>query len=213
MTRPTRLDPRYVNRSVTLPYGLTVSEVEQAVAETYRLFHGLNDYLVERGYRPLEDLLLGNSLSGIISEFLVKNIARVSATLEANLKVGGHPDLLPKGHYSSNFVLKGDEGIEVKCSIQKGGWQGHNPEECWLTVFRYTVGEQDNGGRVPLTFIEILCAKLMKSDWSFSGRRGASRRTPTASITAAGVEKLRSNFLYRLPGVGVGKHRWILAEQ
>ena len=58
----------------------------------------------------------------------MKNIARASMALEANLKVGGHPDLLPKGYYSSNLVLKGDEGIEVKASIQKGGWQGHNPK-------------------------------------------------------------------------------------
>jgi len=213
MDRPTRLDSRYVNRQVALPYGLTVGEVEEAVSETYRLFHGINDYLVGGGFRPLEELLLGNSLSGIISEFLVKNIARTSAALEVNLKVGGHPDLLPKGHYSSNLVLKGDEGIEVKASIQKGGWQGHNPEDCWLMVFRYTVGEQDSGELKPLTFVEILGARLTKSDWSFSGRKGASRRTPTASITATGVEKLRGNFVYRLPGVGVGRHRSVLAEK
>jgi hypothetical protein len=212
LERPTKLDSCYINQRVNLPYGLTVSEVEQAVAETYRLFHGINDYLVGGGFRPLEELLLGNSLSGIVSEFLVKNIARASLTLEANLKVGGHPDLLPKGYYSSNLVLKGDEGIEVKASIQEGGWQGHNPENCWLMVFRYAVGGQASGEVMPLTFVEILCAKLEKSDWSFSGRKGASRRTPTASITAAGVKKLRSNFLYRLPGVGVGEHRSILAE-
>ena len=212
MTRPTQLGPRYVNRRVVLPYGLSVEEVEKAVAETYRLFHGLNDFLQSSGFRPLEELLLGNSLSGIISEFLVKNMAKVSETLEANMKVGGHPDLLPKGHYSSNLVLRGDEGIEVKSSIQRGGWQGHNPEECWLMVFRYAIGEQDNGKSLPLTFVEILCAKLERSDWSFSGRKGASRRTPTASITASGVEKLRSNFLYRLPGVGIGRHRDILAK-
>ncbi len=120
----------------------------------------------------------------------------------ANLKVGGHPDLLPKGHYSSNLILKGDERIELKSSIQKGGWQGHNPEDCWLIVFRYIVGKQDDDRVVPLTFVEILCAKLTKKDWSFSGRKGASRRTPTASITTSGVEKLRSNFVYRLPGFG-----------
>lgn len=212
MTRPTRLDPHYINHRVVLPYGLKVTEVEEAIAETYRLFHGLNDFLQNSGFRPLEELLLGNSLSGIISEFLVKNIARASETLEANMKVGGHPDLLPKGHYSSNLVLKGDEGIEVKSSIQRGGWHGHNPEECWLMVLRYAIGEQDNGEFLPLTFVEILWAKLERSDWSFSGRKGTSRRTPTASITASGVEKLRSNFLYRLPGVGVGRHRDILAE-
>ncbi len=211
--RPTRLDPRYVNRSVNLPYGLTVAEVEKAVAETYRLFHGVNDYLVSGGFRPLEELILGNSLSGIVSEFLVKNIARVSETLEANLKIGGYPDLLPKGQYSSNLILKGDEGIEVKASIRRGGWQGHNPENCWLMVFRYAVGEQGKGMVLPLTFIEILCAKLKKSDWSFSGRKGASRRTPTASVTASGVEKLRKNFIYRIPNVGVGKHKTIIANR
>ena len=212
MTRPTKLDPRYVSPRVILPYELRVNEVEKAVAETYRLFHGLNDFLEGGGFRPLEQLLLGNSLSGIISEFLVKNIASASASLEANMKVGGHPDLLPRGHYSSNLGLKGHEGIEVKSSIQRGGWQGHNPEDCWLIVFRYAIGEQDKGESVPLTFLEILCAKLDRSDWSFSGRKGTSRRTPTASITASGVEKLRRNFLYRLPGVGIGLHRDILAE-
>jgi hypothetical protein len=207
-----QLESRYINRQVILPYELTAQEVEEAVAETYRLFHGLNDYLVQSGFRPLEELLLGNSLSGIISEFLVKNIARASATLEANLKIGGHPDLLPQGHYTSNLILKGDEGIEVKSSIQKGGWQGHNPEDCWLMVFRYAVGAQHNNEAVPLTFVEILCAYLTKAEWSFSGRTGASRRTPTASITSTGVEKLRENFLYRVPGVGVGRHGNILAE-
>lgn len=190
-----------------------VTEVEQAVAETYRLFHGLNDYLVRNGFRVLEDLLLGNSFSGILSEFLVKNIARGSSSLEANAKVGGHPDLLPKGHYPSLMIQKGNEGIEVKCSIQKGGWQGHNPEDCWLMVFRYIVGQQEDGDTVPLTFVEILCARLTKADWSFSGRKGDSRRTPTASITRTGVERLRDNFLYRLPDVGVGKYRATLAAQ
>lgn len=212
MTRATRFDPMYVNRSVSLPYGLTVEEVEEAVAETYRLFHGLNDFLLGAGFRPLEDLLLGNSLSGIISEFLVKNIARASGSLEANLKVGGHPDLLPAGHYSSNLVLKGEEGLEVKSSIRRGGWQGHNPEDCWLMVFRYTIGAERDGDRAPLTFVEVLCAELKRADWSFSGRKGASRRTPTASITSSGVEKLRSNFLYRIPGAGIGRHKGVLAS-
>ena len=78
-------------------------------------------------------------------------------------------------------------------------------------VFRYLVGKQADGTSAPLTFIEILCARLTDEDWSFSGRKGDSRRTPTASITTSGVEKLRSNFVYRVPDAGVGKHRNILA--
>ena len=213
MERLTQLDAAYINYNASLPYDLTVAEVSKAVSETYRLFNGLNDFLTTNGFRPMEELLLGNSFSGILSELLVKNIARVSSSLVANLKVGGHPDLLPKGYYDSNLILKGDEGIEVKTSIQKGGWQGHNPEDSWLLIFRYMVGMQDNNQTVPLTFLEILCAKLTKKDWSFSGRKGASRRTPTASITTSGVEKLRANFLYRVPGVGVGKYRDVLANR
>lgn len=79
--------------------------------------------------------------------------------------------------------------------------------------FSVAIGVQEGGESVPLTFIEILCAKLKRSDWSFSGRKGSSRRTPTASITSSGVEKLRTNFLYRLPGVGVGKHSTILPDR
>jgi hypothetical protein len=41
MTRPMQLESRYINKQVILPYELTVQEVEEAVAETYRLFHGL----------------------------------------------------------------------------------------------------------------------------------------------------------------------------
>lgn len=104
MERSTKLDLRYINKNVLLPYSLTVIEVEKAVAETYRLFNGLNEYLATSGFSPLEELLLGNSLSGMLSEFLVKNIARMSKSLVANLRVGGHPDLLPGGYYPSNIV-------------------------------------------------------------------------------------------------------------
>jgi len=210
-TDPARaLDSRYLNKAATLPYGLTVTQVAEGVSETYRLYDGINRFLTSSRFRPLEELLLGNSLSGLVSELLVKNIARVSTTLVANKKVGGHPDLLPKDKFPEGSELKCDEGIEVKTSQQNGGWQGHNPEDCWLMVFRYAVGSQPDKSIAPVTFTEIMCARVLKKDWSFSGRKGASRRTPTASITRTGVEKLRTNFLYRIPGVGVGRHLTIL---
>ena len=52
MERPTELDLKYINWSVTLPYDLTVDEVANAVSETYRLFNGLNGYLTTGGFRP-----------------------------------------------------------------------------------------------------------------------------------------------------------------
>ena len=201
------LEAQCVNHSVELPYGLTVAEVVSAVSDTYRLLDGVNAFLTENGFRHLEELVLGNSLSGLVSEFLVKNIASASPALDANVKVGGHPDLLPHGRYADGGVLKASDGIEVKASIQRGGWQGHNPEDCWVLVFRYAAGHSQESSWIPLHFVEIMCARLVKSDWSYSGRKGESRRTPTASMTRSGVGKLRRNCLYRIPGVGVGTHR------
>ena len=159
------LNERYINQDVNLPYGVTIKDISSAVAETYRLLNGINSFLTSSSFDRLEFLLLGNSLSGIISEFIVKNLANCSPKLEANEMIGGHPDLLPIDHYPTNKVLRGEEGIEVKASIQKGGWQGHNPEESWMLIFRYVVGEQKNGEKVPFEIIEILSAKLEKGDW------------------------------------------------
>ena len=78
MKPPTQLDPKFINRKASLPYGFTIDELTRSVSETYRLFNGLNKFLTSSGFRPLEELLLGNSLSGILSEILVKNIATLS---------------------------------------------------------------------------------------------------------------------------------------
>ena len=84
---------------------------------------------------------------------------------------------------------------------QPSGWQGHNPERGWIMVFRYAIDIETEPpeNRMPTRFVEILAAELMPEDWSFSGRKGNSRRTPTASILKTGVEKLRSNVIYREP--------------
>jgi hypothetical protein len=191
----------YFNNNAILPYGLKIKEVKQAMIDTYQFLFEVNDFLVKKELPRLEDLLLGNSLSGLISEILVKNLDKNSTTLVRNKKVGGHPDLILKGRYPNDEALRAEEGIEIKSSKQKGGWQGHNPEECWLMVFRYILGDSSSPiyERKPIEFVQVLAAKLSISDWSFSGRRGTSRRTITASITASGMDKLRSNPIYQNP--------------
>lgn len=198
----------YFNYDASLPYGLTVAEVRRAIIDTYDFLFDLN--LVSKGYTRLEDLLLGNSRSGMVSEILVKNVAENSRTLTRNRKVGGHPDLIPRGKHLNDEVLHGDEGIEVKTSKQSGGWQGHNPEDAWILVFRYVEDERPDVApleRKPLEFVQVLCAHVTHDEWSFSGRRGASRRTITASITEVGMDKLRSNPIYQNPAYIVAPNR------
>ena len=50
--------------------------------------------------------------------------------------------------------------------------------------------------RAPTEIIEVYCAELKESDWSFSGRKGNSRRTISASIIESGMKKLRTNMIY-----------------
>lgn len=144
--------------------------------------------------------MLGNSFSGLMSELIVKALPKYSRTLARNAKVGGHPDLIPVGEYSGNSVLSGDEGIEVKASIQASGWQGHNPEAGWIMIWQYTKDETTEPikDRNPSQFRRVLIARLEKEDWSFSGRKGQSRRTPTASILKSGTQKLLSRAVYEL---------------
>jgi len=194
------VNPAFIYKNAQLPHGLTVAEVIKAIEETYNLIYELNNSLVSKKFERLETMILSNSFSGIISEFLVKNISNCSIAVVRNEKVGGHPDLIKRGVYKDNQVQKGD-GLEVKASTQGGGWQGHNPEDIWLIVFRYELDEKntDPVTRNPLTFVQVLAAELNKSDWSYSGRTGTSRRTPTASVVASGMDKLRSNPIYQDP--------------
>ena len=117
--RPTLVD-EYFNRAVTLPFGLSVTEVKAAINSTYDFLHDVNTFLIGKGYERLEDLLLGNSFAGILSEVMVKNLANHSATLVRNHYIGGYPDLILRGGYENDSILRGREGIEVKASKQAG---------------------------------------------------------------------------------------------
>lgn len=192
----------YWNYNIQLPYGLTTDTVRLAVEDVYNFFYRINSLLVEQeGLDFFESLVLGNTLSSVMSELLVKRMSAHSTTLARNRLVGGHPDLIPNGRYLSDHVLKGEEGIEVKTSRQDGGWQGHNPEVGWLMVFRYKMGDptQPFEERQPIQFVQILIADLLLEDWSIAERGLESRRTRTTSINRRGMHKLRSNPIYQDP--------------
>lgn len=175
------------------------------MAEAYQFFHKVNGFLLRSGYKRLEDFMPGNAFSGLVSEVLVQTIPKYCRRLTKNLRVGGHPDLIPRGHYQGNSILQGDEGIDVKSSKQSGGWQGHNPEAGWVTVFRFIVDATTEPveKRKPFEFVEVLAGRLARRDWSFSGRGETSRRTITASMKRDAVERLRANWIYRNPAYEV----------
>jgi len=186
-----------LNSEALLPFNLTLKDLADTIDDTHEFLHLLNTFLVEKGYLRLEEILLGNSFAGLLSEILVKTLSDHSMELTRNTKVGGYPDLIPEDRYPDNSVLRGT-GVEIKASKQNSGFQGHNPEPGWIMIFRYSVDTKTEPmeERAPTEIVEVMCAELIESDWTFSGRSEKSRRTITASINRYGMAKLRENKIY-----------------
>lgn len=195
------LHPRGFDQQLDLPYGLRVAEVRAALEDVYDFLYNVNTFLTRKGWERLEETLMAATFSGVISEMLVQSISKQSKSVVKNQYHNGRPDLVPRGHYESDSVLQGEEGIEVKASRNAGGWQGHNVESGWILIFHYQVDLEAEPveDRQPTKFARVLLAQLDEVDWSFSGRREGSRRTITASILRSGMEKLLARPLYLDP--------------
>jgi hypothetical protein len=80
--------------------------------------------------------------------------------------------MVPASHYPEDAIQHGPEGIEIKGSRYKRGWQGHNAEEAWLMVFVFDSNTSRDAGKGigprPFKFIKVVGAKLLKRDWQFS---------------------------------------------
>ncbi len=189
------------NDNCLLPYGLTVDHVRQAMEDFVEFLGFINVQLHSKGLPRLESFLMPANFSSIVGEFMVMRIPEYCQTLVKNRYHNGHPDLIPKGRFPGDAIQYASEGIEIKGSRRDSGWQGHNPESVWLMVFHFdsnTSRDKERGtSPKPFRFKAVYIAKLEKEDWNFSGRSATSRRTITASVNRKGVEKMKSNWLYK----------------
>jgi len=200
---PRPLDPRGFNPKVSIPYGCKAEHIRKAM-EAYLDFLGfLNIQLHKKELPRLESFLMPANFSSIVGEFMTATVPRHCSGIIKNRYHNGHPDMLPRDLYPDNSAQHAPEGIEVKASRHKSGWQGHNPEDVWLLVFVFdsnTARDAMQGiDPKPFRFRKVVGALLEKDDWSFSGRSKTSRRTITASVTRTGYAKMESNWIYRDP--------------
>jgi hypothetical protein len=203
---PIPVHREYFNDKAVIPYGCTVGHVYQAMTEFVNFIGFINVQLNDKGLRRFESMLMPANFSSMVGEFMGATIPKYCGTLAKNTYHNGHPDLLPKGKYPNNSVQHGGaDGIEIKGSRYPKGWQGHNAEDCWLMVFYFDsnrpVDLSEGIGPKPFRFIRVYGAELKKADWKFSPRKEGSRRTPTASVTPTGYEKMVTNWIYHDPGV------------
>jgi len=193
----------WFNKDAQIPYGCTTSHIGAAMNEFVDFLGFINKQLHSRSMPRLESFLMPANFSSLVGEFMALTIPKFCRGLIKNKFHNGHPDLLPIGVFPNDAVLHAKEGIEIKASRHLSGWQGHNPEEIWLLVFVFDSNSSRDELREhttrPFRFIEVLGAQLRKKDWNFSGRSPTSRRTITASVTRSGYEKMKSNWIYRIP--------------
>ncbi len=191
------------NPDAQLPYGLTTEHVRRAMEDFVHFLGFINEQLHSRGLERQESLMDPAGFSGMVGGFMVSGIPKHCPTLAKNNYHHGHPDILPAGRYPGDAARYAGEGIEVKVSRRKSGWQGHNPEDVWLMVFLYDSNKPADPVQAvdprPFRFVRALGARLTKEDWNFSGRGDESRRTITASVNKHGARKMRANWIYEAP--------------
>lgn len=204
--------PRYIERPTAeladgdptkvLPYGMDSNGIVAAVNDFYAYLHALNKASIEYGYDRVEDIMLRAAFSGLISEVMVRSLAVSMANrvpgLARNLYPNGHPDLIPRAMFPGDAVQNGGEGVEVKAARNPSSIQAHNTGEGWYAVIEFSCDVETLPiyDREPTIVRRVRIAHLLHSDWSFSGRREGSRRTPTASITRDGRLKLDQGIVY-----------------
>jgi hypothetical protein len=200
---PRPIDPERFNPDASLPYGLTTEHIRAAMQDFVDFLGFINEQLSTRQMERLEAMLMPANFSSMVGEFMTSGIPKHCSSLVKNRYHNGHPDLLPAGRYPGDAEQHADEGIEIKSSRYLRGWQGHNPEDTWLLVFMFDSNRPADitKGIVPrpFRFVRVAGARLERTDWTFSGRSGASRRTITASVNDSGYRKIMENWIYESP--------------
>ncbi len=166
--------------------------------DVYDFFFDVNSFFQERNLPRLEDVLRSANMSGMLSDMLTASIAKHSRTLVSNQHHNGHPDLVVNGKYPNNGVKSGEDGIEIKTTLKRGGAvDTHGGRNQWLCVFVYAVDvtTEPAHDRRPMQFTELYLAKVSIEDFRKNARGELGTRT--ATLHREGVKKLRAGWIYK----------------
>lgn len=186
------------NHEAVLPYELRVQDFQMAMQDIYDFYYDVNSFLLRKGLLRLDDMLRPAIMSGVLSDMLTASLARHSRTLAENRYFNGHPDLVVQGVYPGNSVKAGTEGIEVKTTRKAGGAvDTHGARNQWMCVFVYDVDNSTEPAceRRPTTFTEVYLGSVTVDD--FRRNQRGELGTRTATLHRDGVQKLRTNWIYR----------------
>ena len=177
-----QVDKAKFNQTAQLPFQLRLADFEIAMQDVYDFFHDVNDLLLKRGLRRLDDTLRPAAMSGIISDMLTASMAKHARTLVENRHFNGHPDLIVQGRYPKDSIKAGTDGIEIKSTRKKGGAvDTHGARDQWMCVFVYSIDNatEPASERHPLRFVEVYLHQVTRSDFRKNERGELGTRTAT----------------------------------
>ena len=193
------VDQGCFNQGGILPYNLRLHDFHLAMQDVYDFFFDVNQLLEGKGLERLDDMLRPAIMSDLLSDMLTASLAKHSRSLTVNEYFNGHPDLVVKGRYPNNSVKSGSEGVEIKSTRKSGGAVDmHGARAQWLCVFVYDVDLETEPAtaRRPMTFTEVYLGQVTLADFRRNERGELGTRT--ATLHAAGLERFRENWVYRL---------------
>jgi hypothetical protein len=200
---PRPVSPEGFNPGAVLPFGLTTAHIHRAMNDFIRLMRVANVQLHGERIQRLETILAPANFSGMVGDFMAATIPNYCDGLARNMFHNGHPDMIPRGRFPNDSVQYAHEGIEIKASRARAGWQGHNPENTWLMVFVFASNRPADALKGtaprPFEFQMVVGAQITEEDWRFAKRGEGSRRTPTAGVLRTGREKMMANWIYKTP--------------
>lgn len=193
------VDPAGFNSAAILPFELRILDFQTAMQDVFDFFHDVNSHLRGRGLMRLDDLLRPAIMSGMLSDMLTASLAKHSRTLTENRYFNGHPDLVVRGKYPNDGAKAGTEGVEIKTTRKAGGAvDTHGARDQWLCVFVYHVdgATEPADNRRPMRFTEVYLGQVTREDFRRNARGELGTRT--ATLHKEGIQKLRSNWIYRV---------------
>lgn len=97
-------------------------------------------------------------------------------------------------------MKSGSEGVEIKATRKSGGAvDTHGARDQWMCVFVYGIDDvtEPARARAPMTFTEVYLGQVTIADFRRNARSELGTRT--ATLHRAGIEKLRTNWVYKAP--------------
>ena len=199
MIRKAKVIPGAFNEAAILPFELRLKDFEIAMQDVYDFFADVNELFAVKGLPRLDDVLRPAILSGMLSDMLTSSLSKHCRSLTQNQYFNGHPDLIVNGRYPSNAIRAGKDGVEIKTTGKKGGAVDmHGARNQWLCVFVHEIDHETEPAeqRQPIQFTEIYLAQVGLKDFRKNERGELGTRT--ATLDRGGLEKFRSNWIYKL---------------